>query len=87
MDIKINESWSISGDNYNWTVHNWYDGKDKNKQHKRQCKDSYYNNLAHALKVISEKSLLGCKSADDILTRLESLDNDIRESLAVNGIN
>jgi len=81
MNIKINNQFSITGDSYNWVVQEWYDGKDKNGNHKRQHKDSYYSSLSHALKIISEKSLLGCESAEEILDRLEKFNAEVLSAL------
>jgi len=86
MNIKVNNSWSVEGDNFNWTLHNWYDGKDKNGNHKRHSKELYYSSLSSALKVCCEKSLLGCESAEEIMDRLDKLNKEIVAALKAAGI-
>ena len=64
--IKINEKFSYEVDQYNWTLFEWFDGKDKDGNPKKSNKKTYHAKLSQMLATILDHTLKGCESFQEI---------------------
>ena len=58
--IKFNEDYSFERDNYCWTLHHSYDGKDKKGNTKRQSRDTYHGTLEQVCHHIVDREAGKC---------------------------
>jgi len=68
--IKISEDFECETDKYQWILHQWYDGKDKDGKTKRQTKQTYHSSLAQVCDVVIDKSASMCESMAELKTML-----------------
>lgn len=59
-------------DKYQWVLTEWYDGKDKDGNHKRQSRETYYANLHQVCGVIIDKMAGHSESVEDLRELLEN---------------
>jgi hypothetical protein len=58
--IKFNEDYSFERDKYQWILHHSYDGRDKDKNPKRQSRDTYHATLEQICQTIVDREAGRC---------------------------
>lgn len=74
--IKLDEHYTIEGDSYNWMLK--YEKKSFNGEKEIVSKDHwYYPNLRHCLKKYLDRSLVECKSIEEVIEAIDTVNNKI----------
>jgi len=71
--IKFNDKFSFEKDQYCWHLHEYYMGKDKDKNPKRQKKTTYHATLEQVCNTIIDRSCGDCGSLGEIKELLDLL--------------
>lgn len=53
-------------DKYQWILTEWYDGKDKHGNHKRQSRETYHASLAQVCSVVIDRMAGHCESMEGL---------------------
>ena len=72
MMIKVNDDFEIRTDPYNWILDEWFDGKDKEGNLRRQKRTTFHANLEQICGVIIDRSASKCESLDEIIHLLKN---------------
>jgi len=81
MDIDLNNGYSITTDSYNWVLK--YAGEPYRKTHRGKEREViptdewYFPNVSLCLKKYIDQSLKSCGSIEEILSKLEILNEEI----------
>jgi len=68
--IKFNNDFEFERDKYQWILHHWVDGKDKDGNPKRSRRTTYHGTLSQLCDVIMERTCGRCESLAEIVTLL-----------------
>jgi len=71
--INYSSRFSFERDAYNWLLHDWRDGEDKDGNATRTKKTSYHPSLAYVCKEIIDRSAGECESLEEVLVMLSDL--------------
>jgi len=70
MIIFCNGDFTAERDKFQWILTEWYDGKDREGNTKRQSRESYYATLAQVCGEIIDRSAAKCDGIEDLHTLL-----------------
>ena len=68
--IKLNDRFEFERTKYNWELHEWRDGKDRDGQHKRHKQTTYYPNIKTLCGEIIDRSIGRCETLEQIIDML-----------------
>lgn len=71
--ITFSERFQFERDRYGWMLHEWYEGRSKDKQPKRHMITTYHANLEQVLSAIIDKSAGDCESIDELRGLLKAM--------------
>ena len=71
--IKINDRFSIERDQYNWLLHEWRDGQDKDGNPKKQKSTTYHATIQQVFNAVLDRSAGRCESIEELRDLLKSL--------------
>ncbi len=69
--IKISEDFECEEDRYQWILHEWYDGKDKDGKPVRQRRTTYPGSLYQCINAVISKKAGKCESLEELKTMLK----------------
>ncbi len=70
--IKFNDKFEFEKDQYCWHLHEFYIGKDKNKNPKRQRKTTFHATLEQVCNAIIDRSCGECCCLEDLKRMLKN---------------
>lgn len=73
--IKLNEEFYFERDYYQWKLHHWRMGKDKNGNEKRQKYTTYYANLSNVCAAVVDRMAGSCNSMAELRDMLATAQN------------
>lgn len=82
--IKINDDYECERDKYQWILHHWTDGRDKDGNQKRVCHDTYHANLTQVCNLVLDRAAGNAGCADELRDIIRSHTNDILAALPPN---
>ena len=65
--MKIGEDWELKSDKYQWILKEWRDGKDKDGNPKRQCRETYHSNFRQVASKMLDTTAKHCDSVSELL--------------------
>ncbi len=84
--IKFNDRFEFEQDAYQWILHEWYDGEDKDGNPKRQKRTTYHYNLVQMCNRIIDRSTGGCESIHELKKMFKECSLRTRDEMIENGV-
>lgn len=71
--IIFSERFQFERDKYGWMLHEWYEGRGKDKKPKMHKTTTYHANLEQVLSAVIDKSAGDCESVDELRGLLKAM--------------